>query len=321
MTANKEIVAGDIGGTNARFCLARIEQGRVVALGETVQIQTRDVGGFAEAWGIFARETGRPLPREAAIAIACPVQGEVLKLTNTHWSIRPAALKAQLGLERLDFINDFGAVGHSLSQLQETDYVHLAGPPGPLPAQGTITIVGPGTGLGVAQVLRTATHAHVLECEGGHISFAPLDEFEDELLARLRARHGRVSAERVVSGPGLRAIHETLAAARNLPAYPGPDAALWQSGIDGQDEIAMEAISRFGAALGAVAGDYALAHGASAVVIAGGIIPRLLHILPRTGFVHRFLDKGRFQPLMARLPVKLIVHACPGLLGAASTAA
>lgn len=177
MTANKEIVAGDIGGTNARFCLARIEQGRVVALGETVQIQTRDVGGFAEAWGILARETGRPLPREAAIAIACPVQGEVLKLTNTHWSIRPAALKAQLGLARLDFINDFGAVGHSLSQLQETDYVHLAGPPGPLPAQGTITIVGPGTGLGVAQVLRTATHAHVLECEGGHISFAPLDAF------------------------------------------------------------------------------------------------------------------------------------------------
>lgn len=318
MSGKREIVAGDIGGTNARFCLAELEDGRVVSLGKTAKIKTRDHVSFAGAWEAFQDEIGRALPRQAAIAVACPVQGEVLKLTNHPWTIRPAALKEELGLEALNFVNDFGAVGHSLAQLGPGDYRHLAGPEQDLPEEGVITVLGPGTGLGVAHVLREGGKAHVMESEGGHISFAPLDEFEDALLTRLRALHGRVSAERIVSGPGLREIYKMLATLESSPPHFTEDAALWQAGISGVDPLAAAAVQRFCLTLGAVAGDYALAHGARAVVIAGGIVPRLADLLLETGFARRFTAKGRFQSLLAEMPVKLIIHPNPGLLGAAS---
>lgn len=320
MLRKREIVAGDIGGTNARFSLAELAGERVVSLGEPVEFKTRTHDSFADAWAAFQAQSGRELPKEAAIAIACPVQGEVLKLTNHPWTIHPAALKQELGLEALTFVNDFGAVGHALSQLQPGDYLHLAGPERDLPENGVITVLGPGTGLGVAQVLRQGGKAHVIESEGGHISYAPLDEFEDALLARLRARHGRVSAERVISGPGLREIYKMLAKLENSPPHLTEDAALWQAGISGRDSLAAAAVQRFCLALGAVAGDYALAHGAQAVVIAGGIVPRLVDMLPSTGFARRFTAKGRFQNLLADMPVKLIRYVNPGLLGAASLA-
>lgn len=318
MPRKREIVAGDIGGTNARFCLAELEGEKIVSLSETVKIKTKDHDSFAGAWAAFEAELGRDLPKEAAIAVACPVQGEVLKLTNNPWILRPAALKQEMELEALTFVNDFGAVGHALSQLQPHDYRHLAGPERDLPANGVITVLGPGTGLGVAHVLRQGGKAHVLESEGGHIGYAPLDEFEDALLARLRTRHGRVSAERVVSGPGLREIYKMLAKLENSLPHFIEDAALWQAGISGTDPLAAAAVQRFCLTLGAVAGDYALAHGAQAVVIAGGIVPRLAEILPETGFARRFAAKGRFQSMLAEMPVKLITHPEPGLLGAAS---
>ncbi len=318
MSRKREIVAGDIGGTNARFCLAELEGKRVVSLGEPVKIKTKDHDSFAGAWRAFEARLGRDLPEEAAIAVACPVQGEVLKLTNNPWTIRPAALADELGLEALNFVNDFGAVGRSLSQLGRGDYRHLAGPEQDLPEDGVITVLGPGTGLGVAHVLRQGGQAYVMESEGGHIGYAPLDEFEDALLARLRARHGRVSAERIVSGPGLREIYKMLAKLENSPPHLTEDATLWQAGISGTDKLAAAAVQRFCLVLGAMAGDYALAHGARAVVIAGGIVPRLADLLPETGFAQRFLAKGRFQPLLAEMPVKLIIHPNPGLLGAAS---
>ena len=318
MSRKREIVAGDIGGTNARFCLAELEGGRVVSLGETVKIRTQDYDSFAGAFMAFQTRLGRGLPKEAAIAIACPVQGEVLKLTNNPWTIRPAALKAELGLEALSFVNDFGAIGHSLSQLGPGDYRHLAGPDLELPDEGVITVLGPGTGLGVAHVLRQGGQAHVMESEGGHVGYAPLDEFEDALLTRLRARHGRVSAERIISGPGLLEIYTMLAKFESRPPHFTEDAALWQAGISGTDKLAAAAVQRFCLTLGSVAGDYALAHGARAVVIAGGIVPRLADLLPETGFARRFTAKGRFQPLLVQMPVKLIIHPDPGLLGAAS---
>jgi glucokinase len=318
MSGKREIVAGDVGGTNARFCLAELEGGRVVSLGEPVKIKTHDHDSFAGAWRAFQAQLGRALPKEAAIAVACPAHGEVLKLTNHLWTIHPAALKAELGLDALSFVNDFGAVGHALAQLGPDDYRHLAGPERDLPEEGVITVLGPGTGLGVAHVLRLGGEAYVMESEGGHIGYAPLDEFEDALLARLRARHGRVSAERVVSGPGLREIYIMLAKLESSPPHFDNDAALWQAGISGTDPLAAAAIQRFCLALGALAGDYALAHGAKAVVIAGGIAPRLAELLPHTGFARRFAAKGRFQPMLAEMPVKLITHPNPGLLGAAS---
>jgi glucokinase len=321
MPGRREIVAGDIGGTNARFCVAEVEDGHVLSLSEPVKVRTSEHESFAGAWAVFAEQLGRAVPQEATIAIASPIHGEAMKLTNNPWTIRPAALKQQMGLEALRFVNDFGAVGHALSQLRPHDYQHLAGPETGLPANGVITVLGPGTGLGVAHVLRQGGKAFVMESEGGHVGFAPLDEFEDSLLARLRTRHGRVSAERVVSGPGLREIYTSLTMQESAPSEFSDDTALWQAGICGTDELAAAAVQRFCLALGAVAGDFALAHGAQAVVIAGGIVTRLAGMLPRTGFARRFTTKGRFEALLANIPVKLIIHPDPGLLGAAAAAA
>ena len=194
----------------------------------------------------------------------------------------------------------------------------MCGPDAPLPATGTISVLGPGTGLGVAHVWRGGGTYHVQPTEGGHIDFAPIDTIEDAILARLRKRYRRVSAERIVAGPGLVDIYETLAAIEDRPFQPMDDKALWTAGLAGTDSLAAAAVDRFCQSLGSVAGDIALAQGASAVVIAGGLGLRLKDVLVRSGFGERFRAKGRFEAMMARLPVKLITHPQPGLFGAAA---
>ena len=312
-----EIVAGDIGGTNARFAIARIEHRRVVALGDPITLHTADHASLTLAWAAFAAQIGRPLPRAAGIAIAAPIRGDVLKLTNNDWMIRPATLAAELGVEALTLINDFGAVGHAVAHVGPEYLAPIAGPDVPLPDNGVISIVGPGTGLGVATLLRRDGRQFVIETEGGHIDFAPLDAIEEAVLARLRAQHGRVSAERIVAGPGLAAIHATIAALENQPIPHRDDAALWAAALHGSDPLAIAALDRFCLSLGSVAGDLALAQGANAVVIAGGIGARLAQHLPRSGFARRFIAKGRYERMMAAMPIKLITHPQPGLLGAA----
>jgi glucokinase len=318
MTKTQEIVVGDIGGTHARYAIAEIAGGRVVSLSEPVTLLTRDYASLATSWEAFGRLLGRDLPLAAALAVACPVTGEVLKLTNNPWVIRPATLRQELGGEAVTLVNDFGAVGHAVSALGPEHFSHLAGPDRALPSSGVITVIGPGTGLGVAHVLRRDGKAHVIECEGGHIDFAPLDALEDAILARLRPRFTRVSVERIVSGPGLLNLYEALAAIEGRPVTVGDDKALWAQAVSGGDQLAAAALQRFCLSLGAVAGDLALAQGASAVVVAGGIVPRIAGLLPGSGFAQRFVAKGRFETMMAGMPIKLITHPQPGLLGAAA---
>lgn len=313
-----EVVAVDIGGTHARFALAEVVQGRVVGLGREAVLRTAEHASLQTAWEAFAAEIGRPLPRAAGIAVACPVQGEVLQLTNNPWIIRPALFGERLGVERFSLVNDFAAVAHAVAQAAPEHFRHLCGPDVPLPEAGSISIVGPGTGLGVGQLLRTPGGYHVIPTEGGHIDFAPLDSLEDAILQRLRQRYRRVSVERVVAGPGLGEIYRALAAIEGQAVRPLDDKALWTAALAGDDSHATAALDRFCLSLGAVAGDIALAQGAGGVVIAGGLGLRLADYLPRSGFARRFVAKGRFETLMAGLPVKLITHPQPGLLGAAA---
>lgn len=313
-----EVVAVDIGGTHARFALAEIHDGRVAALGPEVVLKTAEHASLQTAWEAFAAQVGRPLPRAAGIAVACPIQGEVLQLTNNPWVIRPALIDEMLGVDRHSLVNDFAAVAHAVAQASPEHLRHLCGPDTPLPETGVITVVGPGTGLGVGALLRTPNGYHVLPTEGGHIDFAPLDTLEDAILQRLRQRYRRVSVERVVSGPGLVNIHDALVAIEGRATPPRDDKALWTAALAGEDSLAAAALDRFCLSLGAVAGDIALAQGASAVVIAGGLGLRLADHLPRSGFSRRFTAKGRFETLMAKMPVKLITHPQPGLLGAAA---
>lgn len=315
---SEQVVAVDIGGTHARFALADIADGRVSALTDAVTLKTAEHASLQTAWEDFASHIGQPLPRAAAIAIACPVRGDVLKLTNNPWIIRPALVGEKLGVDTHVLINDFEAVGHAVAQAGAEHFIHLTGPDEPLPDEGTISIVGPGTGLGVAHIHRAADTYHVQATEGGHIDFAPLDAIEDALLKALRARYRRVSVERIVSGPGLVDIHTTLAQIEGRAVHAIDDKALWALGMSGEDSLAAAAVDRFCMALGSVAGDIALAQGGRAVVVAGGLGLRIRDILVRSGFADRFRAKGRFEALMAAIPVKLITHPQPGLFGAAA---
>lgn len=314
-----EIVTVDIGGTHARFALATIAADGSITLGEPATLHTSDHASFQTAWEDFARQRGGLLPPNVAIAVAGPVGGEVIRFTNNPWIIRPALIPEKLGASRYTLVNDFGAVGHAVARAGAEHFVHLSGPEIDLPASGTLSIVGPGTGLGVAHVWRDgAGQYRVQATEGGHIDFAPLDSIEDAVLARLRQRYRRVSVERVVSGPGIVDIYEALAALEGRAIQALDDRTLWQRGVSGEDSLAAAAVDRFCLSLGSVAGDIALAQGASGVVIAGGLGLRIKDTLLQSGFASRFRAKGRFEGLMAALPVKLITHPQPGLFGAAA---
>ena len=314
----KQIVAADIGGTHARFAIATIDGKSVANLGDPVTLRTREHASFETAWEEFQRRSGSTLPRELAMAVAGPVGGEMLQLTNNPWVVRPALLREKLAPGGLTVVNDFGAVAHAVAGLDGGAFQTLCGPDRPLPGEGVVTILGPGTGLGVAALLRRRDSYDVIESEGGHIDFAPLDSLEDRILAHLRASLRRVSVERLISGRGLMNIYEALSTIEGLPPTIRDDQSLWAAALDGSDSLAAAALDRFCLCLGAVAGDLALVHGASAVVIGGGVGLRLADHLPKSGFSSRFIAKGRFERRMADIPVKLITHPQPGLFGAAA---
>jgi glucokinase len=313
----RQIAVADVGGTHARFALAEIDGGRVSSLGNPVTLKTSEHGSFQLAWQEFCRRSGEH-PNELAIAFAGPVGGELLKLTNNPWVIRPALIKERLDVDRYTIVNDFGAVAYAVATLGDEHFQHLCGPQQALPEVGVISVVGPGTGLGVAALLKKSDGYDVIETEGGHIDFAPLDVLEDRILVELRRSFRRVSIERIASGRGLWNVYEALGAIEGLSLTIHDEKELWTAALAGSDSLANAALDRVCLTLGAVAGDIALAQGAGAVVIAGGVGLRLADYLPRSGFRDRFIAKGRFERRMDDMPVKLITHPQPGLIGAAA---
>jgi glucokinase len=313
----RQIAVADVGGTHARFALAGIEGGRVVSLGEPVTLKTSEHGSFQLAWQEFCRRSGEH-PNELAIAFAGPVGGELLKLTNNPWVIRPALIKERLDVDRYTIVNDFGAVAYAVATLGDEHFQHLCGPQQALPEVGVISVVGPGTGLGVAALLKKSDGYDVIETEGGHVDFAPLDVLEDRILVELRRSFRRVSIERIASGRGLWNVYEALGAIEGLNLTFHDEKSLWTAALAGSDSLANAALDRVCLTLGAVAGDLALAQGAAGVVIAGGVGLRLANYLPQSGFQDRFIAKGRFERRMDEMPVKLITHPQPGLIGAAA---
>ena len=314
-----EIVTVDIGGTHARFAIANIAADGAISLSEPITLHTGDHVSFQTAWEDFRERSGGSLPQAVAMAVAGPVKQDVIRFTNNPWIIRPALIKDKLGCDSHVVVNDFEAVAHAAARAPASQFVHLAGPSEDLPASGTISVLGPGTGLGVAWFWRDGHGDYRVQAtEGGHGDFAPVDAIEDAILSRLRKSHNRVSDERVVSGPAIVEIYHTLAAMEGRAVTELDDIDIWTAGISGEDSLAAAAVDRFCMALGSVAGDIALIQGASGVVIAGGLSYRIRETLLASAFAERFCAKGRFSNLMASLPVKLVVHPQPGLYGAAA---
>lgn len=306
------IAVADIGGTHARFALAEVEGGKVVSLSDPVVLKAAEYSGLASAWAAFAATVPGALPSHAALALAGPVTGGRVRFLNSHWVVDPSALAEDLRLDGFTLLNDFGAMAYAVHALDERYLKHLCGPDAPLPERGAISVMGPGTGLGVAVLQRRESGVVVLETEGAHIHFAPLNDAEECVSAALRARYGRTSVERVVSGPGLGDIVRAF-----TPGDSRDDAALWEAALAG-DAVTSDALDLFLDCYGSAAGDLSLAHGSLGVALTGGLTNRLASLLARSGFHARFRDKGRYQARMESIPIKLVTHPQPGLFGAAA---
>ncbi len=306
----------DIGGTNARFAQATPDGG----YGPVVRLRCDDYPGPAEAVHAFLAEADPPAPLDAAaLAVASPVAGDAVSMTNHPWRFSIAALRDSLGLARLDVVNDFAAVAHAVPHLPADGWRALGGG---TPAPGTpVALLGPGTGLGVSALVPRAGQAAgwaVLATEGGHVTMPPADDREAAVLDRLRHRFEHLSAERVVSGPGLANLHEALLELAGMPGAALEPAEISRRALDGSDTVCAEALAMFFAMLGTVAGNLALSLGArGGVYLAGGILPRMADALAASDFRARFTAKGRFRDWLEAVPTRLITQPDPALLGLA----
>lgn len=315
-----EIAVADIGGTNARFARAALRQDGTIELSEPTVLRTGDFACFTDAWRAFLSAQCDFVPQGAALALAGPASQGSFKLTNADWEFDAATLLDDMGLSRVSLLNDFEAIAHAISgQSSQQHLAHVAGPDDPLPRDETITVIGPGTGLGIAHFRRRNGRAMIQATEGSHVDFAPVDEVDDAILSALRKVYDRVSLERVISGEGIVHIHSAIAAIEGAPiSAPRRPLDIWQSGMKGDDPLTARAIAHFVKTLGRIAGDYALAHGASGVVMAGGLGLRLHNKLETPEFHAAFVNKGRYRTMMEAMPIKLITHPQPGMLGAAT---
>ncbi len=300
----------DIGGTNARFALQQrdgIEQVRVLACAAFATL--------GDAMRHYLDDCGAEV-RHAALGIANPVQGDHLRMTNHHWEFSIEALRRELGLDTLLVLNDFAALALALPLLPPHELQTVGG--GRSDPAAPRVVLGAGTGLGVGALLRQRDGSwHALAGEGGHVSFSPADDDEAELWRFARARHGHVSAERLLCGRGLELIHAWLSARDGVAESACDAATITQQALNGSDARCMRALDMFCAMLGTLAGNLALTFDArGGVYVGGGIVPRLGEYFSRSPFRERFEAKGRFASSLAHIPTHVIHSPWPGLLGA-----
>ena len=307
----KYALVGDVGGTNARLALCNVENGDIT--------QAKTYSGLdfpsLEAVVVHYLKEHSVSVTDGCIAIACPITGDWVAMTNHTWAFSTAEMKKNLGFEHLEIINDFTAVSMATPMIKDEHLIKFGGGE---PIEGKpVAVYGAGTGLGVAHLVHVNRRCVSLPGEGGHVDFAPNSEEEDIILEVLRAEVGHVSAERVLSGPGLVNLYRAIVKSDNrLPEKLEPkditERALADSCID-----CRRALSLFCVILGRFGGNLALNLGTfGGVYIAGGIVPRFMEFFKASGFRAAFEDKGRFKDYVREIPVFMITHGQPGLLGA-----
>jgi glucokinase len=303
----------DIGGTNARFAL--VPEGATEALFPLV-LPCCDYAGPAEAAKAYlARIAPEQRPRRAAFAIASPVIADRVTMTNHVWDFSIRAVGEILEMNSFRVVNDFTAVALAVPLLGDDDKVQVGGGLGD--PNAPIAVLGPGTGLGVAALVPVAGSQVAVPTEGGHVTMAAATEREAQILGWLRPRFDHISAERLVSGPGLVNIHCALRGLAGLDEEKVSPVELSHRALAG-NPLAVETLDTFFAMLGTVAGNLALSLGAlGGVVIAGGIVPQLLPSFLASGFRTRFEDKGRFRAYLRPIPVHVVTHSYPAFVGLA----
>ena len=309
-------VVADIGGTNARFALVDLT---TLATSNLVVFPSQAHASLQSAAAAYLKAL-RVRPRLAAFAVAGPVLGDTVSVTNLGWVTSQGELRDAIGAEVLLVLNDFEALAHSLPLLREPDLFPIGG--GSAEDRATKVVLGPGTGLGVAGLGRSKSGWVPIPGEGGHISFGARDPHEFELLERLRAGRVHFSAERVLSGPGLMALYATLAKLNGAGVAARHPREIVESSYSGADPIARQTVEQFIVWLGRFAGDVALLFGAKGgVYLGGGIAPKIISALQAGSFREAFEAKGRLSDYLARIPIQVILAGDAGLRGAAAALA
>jgi glucokinase len=303
-------VLADVGGTNVRFAVLRDG-----VLGPIAHLAVADHRQFDDALATFlAQQPDRTSIAHALFGVAGVVENECCLLTNNHWRVDARSLRARFGFADIHVVNDFEAIAWSLPHFSSSDLLRIGG--GKPKAQGLMAVLGPGTGLGVAAYVPSEQGTFVLHSEGGHSTLAGGSLREDAIIARLRDKFGHVSAERVLSGPGLENLYRTIAELDSAIAPERSAAEITQAALAGRCPTSASALATFCALLGAVAGNFALSFGAhGGVFIAGGIAAYLLKYLPQSQFRDRFEAKGRMSGYVKAIPTYVILHDDPAFVG------
>jgi glucokinase len=303
---------GDIGGTHARFA---VETMPGAPLTEPRALRCREFEGPVEAIESYLASTGLPRPRWAAFGIATALGGDRIHMTNHSWSFSVEDMRARLDADRVLFVNDFTALALALPALGQSELVRIGG--GTALHGSPIAVLGPGTGLGVSGLMPGPSGYLPISGEGGHVTLAASDDREAELIAAVRSEHPHVSAERVLSGPGLVALHKAICGIAGASHQHTEPPQVLEQGLSGACAHCQEALDIFCAMLGTITADLALTLGArGGVYVGGGLVQRLGDYFGRSRFRARFETKGRFSSYLAAIPTYAIAAPWPGIVGA-----
>jgi len=315
------IIVGDIGGTNARFALADKSPQKYR---HEIVVKCADFASPHLAIDHYLKTTGTGAPSVVCLAVAGPVINDTAAFTNNDWKISSEELCSQLHCNEAVLLNDFAAIAHSIPALTDEHMLQIGNIESKFANQdnGTIGILGPGTGLGTVALKKDHGNTFtVLPSEAGHVGFAPANQKQQQVLALLQSKFDRVSIERVISGPGIENIYSALQQLAGKNSATPSAAEIFDQHINDNHKIATDAVGMFFEVLGQAAGDFGLSIAAhDGIYLAGGIAQRYPTLLENSAFRNAFEAKGRYRDLMKSIPTVLITHPQPGLLGAASWA-
>ena len=300
----------DIGGTNVRFALQRESSPATKA----VVLAVEDYSNLGDALDNYlSRIKPKEKPRQAAFAVAGPVTGDIVALTNSLWSFSISKLRKNFGFERLEVINDFTAVALAIPHLTETGIRKVG--KGRRVKGCPIGVIGPGTGLGVSGLMPTPSGWIPLASEGGHVAAAPLDHREREVVSVLQREHDRVPAELILSGSGLVRLYQTIGRLEGEKLPKVSPEIVTARAISGDSPIAAAAVEMFCAMLGTVASNLALTIGGrGGIYLAGGIVPSFGKAFDRSAFRERFESNSHFAAYQA-IPTYVVTHPTPAFVG------
>ncbi len=318
--ADPSLLIGDIGGTNARFAMA---DKNAPGFADELTLQCADFDSAEAAIRHYLESAGAASPDVICLAAAGPIVDERVRFTNNPWSIAADELAVDFSSSAVRLLNDFEAIAYSIPFLSKEDCLPIDLPdPKPLPEQDyMVGILGPGTGLGAVGLRKHGEHLLPIPSEASHAGFSPESQVQLDILSMLRERFDRVSAERLVSGPGLENIYWALTRIHGDKRPQLSAAEIFVRAKANSESRSSEAVHLFFEVLGQVAGDLALTLGAeNGIYVAGGIAKRYPELLANSGFRTGFESKGRHRFIMERIPTQLIMHPQPGLLGASYVA-